>query len=78
MRLSNFRCRAAVGNAACRHMDIPIGDHWLTGVSTLAVCCLQQIFLGFSVETLFGALAASIDAAQCDALAMLNSGVGGK
>ena len=78
MGLNHFSCRAAVGNAACRHMDVPIGGHRLTGVSNLAVCCLQQIFLAFSMKTLFGALADSIDAAQNEVLAMLNSGVGGK
>jgi hypothetical protein len=59
-------------------MDVPIERHWLTGVSNLAVCCLQQIFLAFSIKTLFGALAASIDAAQSEVLGMMNSGVGGK
>ena len=78
MGLSHFSCRAAVGNAACRHMDIPIGGYWLTRVSNFAACCLQQVSIAFSTKTLFGAVATSIDAAQGDVLAMQNAGVVGK
>lgn len=77
MRLSDFRCRAAVGNAACRHMDVPIRGHGMIGVSNLPVCCLQHICIAFSMKTLFETVAANIDAAQRDVLAMQNAGVVG-
>ena len=36
----------------------------MIGVSNLAVCCLQQMYIAFFMKTLIGAVAVIIDAAQ--------------
>lgn len=55
-------------------MDIPVRGHGTIGASGLAICCLQQICVAVFMKTLFGTVAANIDATQRDVLTMQNVG----